>query len=651
MSEPRAIVIKIGGTSGVNFSAVTADVASLVKEEQRIVVVHGGSGETNAISEQLGHPPQFVTSPSGFTSRYTDRTTLEIFAMVTSGKINSLIVERLQSLGVNALGLSGLDGRLMEARRKEAIRIIDPSSGKQRMLRDDFTGKIEHVNGGLLHMLLDAGYTPVIAPLAISSEGPNAERVALNVDADRAAAMVAGALQAEQLIILSNVPGLLRNFPDESTLIAHIDKDKVEASLEFAEGRMKQKVLGASEAAAGDGRPGNCDLMNIIELETQHTSGLYAKRDIALVRGEGALLWDSNGKQYIDCDSGHGVANLGHGRPEIVKAISEQAGRLITCFESYYNDQRAQLLEKLTALAPGLSRAYLCNSGAESVEAALKLARFSTGRAKIIAAMRGFHGRTMGALSATWNKSYRQPFEPLVPEFTPIAYNNVEALRAAVDGETAAVVLEAVQGEGGIHVGSDDFMRTAQELCHQHGALLIIDEVQSGFARTGKMFAYQHIEGLAPDLLCVAKSIAGGLPMGATLIGPRVKPLQPGLHSSTFGGNPLSCAASLAALEIFARENLAQQSAEKGQYFLERLRQIQSPLIREVRGLGLMVGVELKQKIAPYIRALMEHGVLALPSGLTVLRFLPPLVISFPQLDLVAETIEAVLNQPYKDDN
>lgn len=235
------IVVKIGGVTGVNIDAVISDIADQIKSGNKLVLVHGGSGETNAISEQLGHPARFVTSPSGFTSRYTDRTTLEIFAMVTSGKINTLLVERLQKLGVNAFGLSGVDGRVMVAKRKEAIRIVE--NGKQRMLRDDFTGKIEEVNGVLLKMLLDSGYTPVIAPLAISYEGD-----AVNVDADRAAAMVAGAVKAEQLIILSNVPGLLRQFPDESTLIAHIDKAKVEQSLEFAEGRMKKKVLGASEA-------------------------------------------------------------------------------------------------------------------------------------------------------------------------------------------------------------------------------------------------------------------------------------------------------------------------------------------------------------------------------------------------------------------
>ena len=235
------LVIKIGGTNGVNIDAVIADIAAQIKAGQKLIVVHGGSGETNAISEQLGHPPKFVTAVSGFTSRYTDRQTLEIFAMVTSGKINTILVEKLQKAGVNALGLSGVDGRLIVAKRKDSIRIVE--NGKQRILRDDYTGKIETVNDSLLELLMKAGYMPVIAPLAISPEGE-----ALNVDADRAAAMVAGAVKAEQLIILSNVPGLMRNFPDESTVIPHIDKVRVEQSLEFAEGRMKKKVLGASEA-------------------------------------------------------------------------------------------------------------------------------------------------------------------------------------------------------------------------------------------------------------------------------------------------------------------------------------------------------------------------------------------------------------------
>jgi acetylglutamate/LysW-gamma-L-alpha-aminoadipate kinase len=235
------IVVKAGGSEGVSMDAICGDVAALVKVGQPIILVHGGSAETNEISDKLGCPPRFVTNISGYTSRYTDRTTLEIFAMVTTGKINTLLVERLQRFGVNAFGMSGVDGRLMVAKRKDAIRIVE--NGRQRILRDDYTGKIETVNSVLLKSFLDAGMVPVIAPLAISPEGE-----ALNVDADRAAAMVAGAIKAEQLIILTNVPGLMRKFPDESTLISHLAKTGLEQALGFAEGRMKKKVLGASEA-------------------------------------------------------------------------------------------------------------------------------------------------------------------------------------------------------------------------------------------------------------------------------------------------------------------------------------------------------------------------------------------------------------------
>jgi len=240
-NQQSTIVVKMGGAAGVNLEAISADVAALVKQGQQVVLVHGGSDETNRLSEQLGHPPRFVTSPSGFTSRYTDRATLEIFAMVTAGKINTLLVEALQRQGVNALGLSGVDGRLMEAKRKEAIRAVE--NGKVRVLHDDHTGTIQTINADLLHLLIGAGFTPVIAPLAISPEG-----VALNVDADRAAAMLAGALRADSLILLTNVPGLMRQFPDESTLIPRLERARLEDSLSFAQGRMKKKVLGASEA-------------------------------------------------------------------------------------------------------------------------------------------------------------------------------------------------------------------------------------------------------------------------------------------------------------------------------------------------------------------------------------------------------------------
>ncbi|MEJ2266785.1 MAG: acetylornithine/succinylornithine family transaminase [Anaerolineales bacterium] len=383
-------------------------------------------------------------------------------------------------------------------------------------------------------------------------------------------------------------------------------------------------------------------MKELFALESNHSSGVYAKHPIAFVRGEGATLWDLDGREYIDCMAGHGVANLGHAHPKIVAAISEQAQELLTCPETYYNDRRAAAMEKLGSLVPGMERVFLCNSGTEAVEAALKFARLSTGRTQIVAAMRGFLGRTMGSLSATWNKRYREPFEPLVPGFEHVPYNNCEALEKTINAATAAVLLEVVQGEGGVHVAEAGYLQAAKELCRQRGALLIIDEVQTGFGRTGKMLAIEH-SGVIPDLLCLAKSIAGGVPMGAVLIGPEVQNLSPGMHASTFGGNPLACAACLAALEVMEEERLPEQAAEKGTALLAGLREIQSPLIREVRGLGLMIGVELKKKVAPYLQGMADRGVIALPAGLSVVRLLPPLVITEEQIERVLEVMAEVL--------
>jgi acetylglutamate/LysW-gamma-L-alpha-aminoadipate kinase len=243
--HPSALlVVKVGGTEGVDFASVCEDTAGLIKRGYRLVIVHGGSAQANNLGEALGYPPRFITSPSGYTSRYTDRRTLEIFCMAVNGKVNTLMVEQLQSLGVNAFGLSGLDGRLMEATRKAAIRSVE--NGKQKIVRDDFTGKIDNVNASLLDALLEGGYTPVIAPLAISLLGE-----ALNVDADRAAAMVASALNAETLLMLTAAPGLLRDFPDENTLISKLRRAQLEEALGYAAGRMKKKVLGAGEALEG----------------------------------------------------------------------------------------------------------------------------------------------------------------------------------------------------------------------------------------------------------------------------------------------------------------------------------------------------------------------------------------------------------------
>jgi acetylornithine/LysW-gamma-L-lysine aminotransferase len=389
----------------------------------------------------------------------------------------------------------------------------------------------------------------------------------------------------------------------------------------------------------------NSTLVNaaeILEVENKYTSGVYVKQPLAIVRGQGALLFDADGVEYLDCSSGHGVANLGHAHPKIAEALYKQASTLITLFESFPNDQRATLMERVAGLIHGLDRVFFCNSGTESVEAALKFARISTGRKNVVATMRAFHGRTYGSLSATFNKKYREGFEPLVPGFSHVPYNNIEALDKAVTDESAAVILEVVQGEGGVYPASAEYIQAARQICDARGVLLIVDEIQTGFGRTGKMFAIQHFD-VAPDILTCAKSLAGGVPMGAVLIGRNVRNLMPGVHGSTFGGNPLSCAAANAALDVIEEDDLPGQAAAKGAYLMGKLKQIKSPHIREVRGLGLMIGMELKHKVAPYLKLLQEKHIIALNAGLTVIRLLPPLVISYEQIDRLVDVLSEVL--------
>ncbi|HLY28096.1 MAG TPA: aspartate aminotransferase family protein, partial [Aggregatilineales bacterium] len=380
---------------------------------------------------------------------------------------------------------------------------------------------------------------------------------------------------------------------------------------------------------------------NTRQVEDAHTSGVYPKRPITIVRGEGALLYDDAGNAYIDCAGGQGSANLGHCHPKVVAAIREQAGTLLNCPEIFYNDRRAELLDRLTALA-GMPRAYLCNSGAEAVESALKFARLATGRKEIVATMRGFHGRTMGALSATWEPKYREPFEPLVAGFKHVPFNDLAAAEAAITDQTAAIIVEPVQGESGIRPATAEYLRGLEKICRDRGALFIVDEVQTGFGRTGKMFAHQ-LYGLQPDLMAVAKSIAGGIPMGACLIGEKLGTMPPMTHGATFGGNPLACAAAIAALDVLVDEDLPGRAAALGGWLMERLSDLPTDQVREVRGLGLMVGIELRSKVTPVLRALQDQGVLALPAGLTVLRLLPPLVISKDQLEQAVQAIEKVL--------
>ena len=374
----------------------------------------------------------------------------------------------------------------------------------------------------------------------------------------------------------------------------------------------------------------------------QYEVDVYPRRDVTLVKGENAKVWDDQGNEYIDLASGISVANVGHCNPKVVEAITKQANTLITCANTFYNDAKAIFLEKLFSVAPkNLTKAFLTNSGTEAIEAAIKFARANTKKTKFIAAMKGFHGRTYGALSATYKKEYRDIFEPLVPGFSFVPYNNFEKLVEAVDEDTAGIILELVQGEGGINIGQKEYFQKVRELCNEKNILLIIDEIQTGFCRTGTMFAIEQY-GIDADMMTVAKSIAGGFPMGALLCSEKIQ-IEKGKHGSTFGGNPLACAAGTASIDFMIENKLWEQADEKGKYFKEKLSSFTLSKVREIRVIGLMIGIELKDKSQPVIVELLERKVLSLPAGTTVLRLLPPLTISYEEMDKAINILAEVL--------
>jgi acetylornithine/LysW-gamma-L-lysine aminotransferase len=375
------------------------------------------------------------------------------------------------------------------------------------------------------------------------------------------------------------------------------------------------------------------DLAEIQRLETEHQPSLYAKRDIALVRGEGAYLYDTDGKRYLDAMSNYGVAVLGHADQEFAAALNDQLQTLATCHQSFFNDLRAEALAEIATIAPeGLTRYFMTNSGAEAIEAGIKFAIAATGRQKLVAAKRGYHGRTLGALAATHDAKYRGPFEPLSPVTTHVAYNDIDALEAAVDGDTAAIILEPIQGEGGIFPASAEYLQAARTIAENKGALLIADEIQSGF-RTGIPFAISA-SGVVPHIMVTAKALGNGFPIGLTMTTDQISGEIPsGAHGTTFGANPLAARAVVTTLRAMRDRDLYDRAVTIGEALISGLNNLHSPQIRQVRGRGLMIGVELKGRVTPALRTLQERGVLVLPAGATTFRLLPPMIWDQAQVD------------------
>jgi acetylornithine/N-succinyldiaminopimelate aminotransferase len=382
----------------------------------------------------------------------------------------------------------------------------------------------------------------------------------------------------------------------------------------------------------------------IMALDNSYVMNTYARQPIALKEGRGAVVWDVDGKSYIDCVAGIAVNNLGYAHPRLANTICQQAQKLIHTSNLYYIEEQVKLAELLANVSPH-SQTFFCNSGAEANEAAIKLSRKYSGKGEIIAMENSFHGRTITTITATGQKKYQKGFGPLTPGFKHVPYGDVDAVKKMITNKTAAVLVEPVQGEGGVIIPPDGYLENLKNLCHENNILLIFDEVQTGFGRTGQMFASQTFK-VTPDITTLAKAIAGGFPMGAMMANEEIgEAFEPGDHATTFGGSPLACAAALTSIEIIRDEELLLKSRENGSYFQEKLMGIMDNhgVVKNVRGVGLMLGMEMEVSCAKIVDAMRDHGVLVNCAADKVLRFVPPLVISQEEINTVTCRLDEVL--------
>ena len=672
--QSRRIVVKVGGAAvaaGGGLPAALEDIAGLWHAGHRVVVVHGGGPEITRWTERLGLQTRFV---SGL--RYSDQDTVAVAEMALA-RVGKGIAAALTVAGAPAVSLGGRDAGLLTA----GPLALQDEAGRAVDLGD--VGSITGVRTEVLEGLQRAGLLPVVAPVAVGADGR-----LYNVNADDAAADIAAALGADCLCLATDVAGLM--VPGGAQPLPACDAAKAAALVAggVITGGMLPKVDACLRAVAGgvrvawilDGRrPGSvtaavagqegagtaflpaaatpltpaADAAAVFAADETYLMQTYARSPVILVRGSGSTVWDTDGKAYLDFLCGISVTNLGHCHPKVVEAIAGQAGRLGHTSNLYHTLPQLELAEALAAAAfPG--RVFFCNSGAEANEAALKLCRKAawrkaqetgaTAAVEIVSFHHSFHGRTYGALAVT--RGYQDGFGPMLAGFRELPWDDAAAAEAAIGPHTAGVIVEPLQGEGGVRPASRVFLRRLRELCDRHGACLIFDEVQCGLGRAGATFAFQHYD-IRPDVLTLGKALGAGLPMGALLAAaPWSGALRKGDHGSTFGGNPVVAAAALAALRALAEEDLPQRGAEAG----ARLRALlQAGLgdcagVREVRGLGLMTGIELAAGLTcgpEIVAACRERGLLINCTAGTVLRLMPPLTISAAEVVRGAEIVIA----------
>ena len=646
----KTVVIKYGGAAMEDEALreeFARDVVLLKYVGLNPIVVHGGGPEITSYMERLGLPVRFVDG-----LRVSDEDTVEVAKMVLVGKVNKEIVLRLSRHGQPAVGLCGDDGTLFRVARRSA-------PGGQDI---GFVGRIERVNVGVIeHIASD--YIPVIASVGADREGNS-----YNINADEAAGAVAGALGAHKVVFLTDVPGWLADAEDPESLIGQATVEQVRRALADLQGGMRPKLeacvqaiddgVGAAHILDGrarafaaaravhrrrdrnEDRGGDASLADLQRIERESVIGSYARMPVEFVRGAGARLWDAEGNEYLDFLCGISVTNLGHCHPRVVNAVREQTGVLMHVSNLFYTEPAMLLAERLAGSSLG-GKVFFCNSGAEANEAAIKLARRARPGGDILVVHGAFHGRTYGALSATPQESKQAPFAPLVPGFLAIA-PHAGAIDAAVNANTAAVLLEPIQGEGGVHELPAETLHAARRACDEHGAALIFDEVQCGMGRTGTLWAYEQT-GVVPDAMTTAKALGGGLPIGALVTGERLADiLKPGDHGSTFAGGPVVASAALAALELSSEPALLENVREQGELLTEGLASL--PGVTEVRGRGLMLACELSVS-APEVarRALLEQRLVVNATGPSTLRLLPPLNIDRTDVQEALERLSGAL--------
>lgn len=678
MSSPNAAltVVKLGGElleDSERLSDIARTLAAMARSHH-LVVVHGGGRE---IDRQLTRRGVERRSADGI--RITDGDTLAVVVAVLGGTINTRLVAAIGAAGARAVGLTGADDRLGLVERAPHLRAADG-----RMVDVGLVGQPSRQSSTtLLADLCRSGYVPVVASIGVDASG-----CLLNVNADTLAAHVAVQMGAARLVVAGATDGVLDR---EGRRIECLDLATVDAMIADggASAGMVAKLGACRAALAGgvdrivivDGRTpeniaaGRGTLLDVavvvravaeegatkqrtmltpstdvMALEARHVLQTYRRTPVVFTRGSGVRLQDEEGRDYLDLISGIGVASLGHAHPRLSEAIASQAATLLHTSNLYFHPLQGQLADRLADLS-GMPRAFFCNSGTEAIEACLKFARRywytrgETQRTGFVALEHSFHGRTFGSLSVTWDEHYRVPFAPLVPGVTFVPPDKPEAIAAAVSSTTAAVIVEPIQGEGGVRPLSPDFARAVADACARTGTLLIADEVQCGLGRTGIPFYFTAL-GLQPNLLALGKALGAGVPIGAALLSEDVaQAISFGDHGSTYGGNLLACRAALCFLDELVGNGLLERAGRLGTHIGNELRSLakRHASVSDVRGAGLMWGLELDRDAAPVVAAAFHRGVLVNRTAERVVRMLPPLVISETDLDSGIALLEQAL--------